>query len=159
MPSRLSEHDRQVLSETAFPPRQLELEITESVAIKGAEVVEGLLLALRSRGIAIALDDFGTGFSSLSYLDRLPADRIKIDRCFVEALTSGVRGARIAELVIPLGNTLGMTVLAEGVETEIQAARLRDLGCHEAQGFLYARPVPLTELLVWLDQWKQQQAS
>lgn len=144
-----------MVAETGIPVEQLELEITESVAIKGAETVETLLHAIRQRGIAIALDDFGTGFSSLSYLDRLPADRIKIDRSFVEALNGGIRGARIAEIVIPLGHTLGMTVLAEGVETEAQAARLVELGCHEAQGFLYARPMPLPDLLEWLTRCSQ----
>ena len=138
------------LAESGMPSSALELEITESVAIMGAEAVEAHLNALRGRGIAIALDDFGTGFSSLSYLDRLPADRIKIDRSFVNALDSGERGARIAEMVIPLGKRLDMIVLAEGVETEAQAARLIELGCQEAQGFLYAKPMPLPDLLTWL---------
>ena len=138
------------LADSGMPSDALELEITESVAIMGAESVEHHLKALRDRGIAIALDDFGTGYSSLSYLDQLSADRIKIDRSFVNALDSGERGVRIAEMVIPLGKQLGMIVLAEGVETEAQAARLVELGCQEVQGFLYARPMPLPDLLAWL---------
>jgi diguanylate cyclase (GGDEF)-like protein len=139
------------LDASGTPPEGLELEITESVALMGADYVEGLLRAVKQRGISVAIDDFGTGYSSLSYLDRLPADRLKIDRSFVNALHAGERGARIAEMVIPLGNQLGMKVLAEGIETAEQAERLTQLGCHEAQGYLYARPMPLQELLAWLE--------
>jgi EAL domain-containing protein (putative c-di-GMP-specific phosphodiesterase class I) len=107
------------------------------------------LQALRSTGIAIAIDDFGTGFSSLSYLDQLPADRVKIDRAFVHALDSG-SGRRIADMIVPLGHKIGLKVLAEGVETEAQAAILKELGCDEVQGYLYGRPMPLDQLLAWL---------
>ena len=122
------------------------------------DAVERILHAIKQRGISVAIDDFGTGYSSLSYLDRLPADRIKIDRSFVNALGVGERGARIAEMVIPLGRQLGMKVLAEGIETEEQAARLRRLGCHEAQGYLYARPMRLPDLLGWLAEHKEKRA-
>ena len=128
----------------------LELEITESVAIMGSDQVESLLQRIRERGVSIAIDDFGTGYSSLAYLDRLPVDRLKIDRSFVQVLNTRTRGARIAELVIPLGQQLGLSVLAEGVETREQADYLRGLGCHEAQGYLYAKPMPLDELQAWL---------
>ena len=141
------------LADSGMPANRLELEVTESVAIIGAELVEQYFEALKRRGIAIAIDDFGTGFSSLSYLDRLPADRIKIDRAFVNALDNGdpgARGARIAEMVVPLGRRLGMKVLAEGVETEAQAERLRELGCDDVQGFLFARPMMLADLKAWL---------
>ncbi|MEW6514902.1 MAG: EAL domain-containing protein [Pseudomonadota bacterium] len=144
------------LAASEIPPELVELEITESVALLGADSVARLLQGVKQRGISIAIDDFGTGYSSLSYLDRLPADRIKIDRSFVNALHAGERGARIAEMVIPLGNQLGLRVLAEGIETAEQAARLRQLGCHEAQGYLYARPMPLPDLLVWLSERKPQ---
>ena len=136
-----------------MPADRLELEITESAAILGAGLVEQYLHELKKRGVGIAIDDFGTGFSSLSYLDRLPADRIKIDRAFVNALDNGdpgARGARIAEMVVPLGRKLGMKVLAEGIETEAQARRLGELGCDDGQGFLYARPMPIEELKLWL---------
>jgi diguanylate cyclase (GGDEF)-like protein len=140
----------EALKNERIPASHLELEITESVAIVGAERVEDLLHQIRQRGVSIAIDDFGTGYSSLAYLDRLPVDRIKIDRSFVQVLNTQTRGARIAELVIPMGQQLGLTVLAEGVETREQAEFLRGLGCHEAQGFLYAQPLPLAELLQWL---------
>ena len=138
------------LAATGSRPQDLELEITESVAMMGAESIGATIAALKARGIAVAIDDFGTGFSSLSYLDRLPADRVKIDRSFVSALDSDQRGARIAEMVIPLGRMLGMKVLAEGVETDAQVARLRKLGCHEAQGYHFCRPLPLAEALDWV---------
>jgi diguanylate cyclase (GGDEF)-like protein len=130
-------------------PEALELEVTESVAALGMELMIERLQALRSTGIAIAIDDFGTGFSSLSYLDQLPADRVKIDRAFVHALDSG-SGRRIADMIVPLGHKIGLKVLAEGVETEAQAAILKELGCDEVQGYLYGRPMPLDQLLVWL---------
>lgn len=140
----------EALAETGVPPQCLELEITESVAVMGMERVAALLQQIRARGIAVAIDDFGTGFSSLSYLDRFPADRLKIDRAFVSALDSGHAGARIAEMIVPLGQRLQMSVLAEGVETEAQANFLRQLGCDEVQGYLYAKPLALDELTAWL---------
>jgi diguanylate cyclase len=140
------------LGRSGVPPSSLELEITESVAVMGMERVASLLREIKSRGIAVAIDDFGTGFSSLSYLDRLPADRLKIDRAFVNSMDSGRLGARIAEMIVPLGHQLGMLVLAEGVETATQEALLRSMGCDEAQGYLYAKPMPLDQLLPWLAQ-------
>jgi EAL domain-containing protein (putative c-di-GMP-specific phosphodiesterase class I) len=142
----------EALRDTGMPPECLELEITESVAVMGMERVADVLGQIKARGIAVAIDDFGTGFSSLSYLDRLPADRLKIDRAFVVSLDSGRLGARIAEMIVPLGHQLGMQVLAEGVENETQAALLRSLGCDEAQGYLYAKPMRLEDLVPWLAQ-------
>lgn len=138
------------LVESGLSAASLELEITESVAIMGVDHVAAQLAGLRERGIAVAIDDFGTGYSSLSYLDRLPADRLKIDRAFVWALDSEKPGARIVEMVIPLGRHLKMKVLAEGVENEQQAEILRNCGCDEAQGYLFARPMPFDDLMNWL---------
>ena len=140
----------QALAETGAPADALELEITESVAIMGQEYVKQSLTELRSRNIAIAIDDFGTGYSSLSYLGSLPADRLKIDRAFVSVLGSNKPGARIAELVIPLGKQLNMKVLAEGIETKEQLDILRSMGCDEGQGWYFAKALPLDELIVWL---------
>lgn len=137
-------HDKQIA------PDCLELEVTESVSMVGMERVAAVMREIRSRQVAVAIDDFGTGFSSLSYLDQLPADRLKIDRAFVELLETERPGARIARMIVPLGHQLGMKVLAEGVETERQVAILRDLGCDEAQGYLYARPMPFEVLCEWL---------
>jgi len=140
----------QALSDQQVSARHLELEITESVTALGIRHVANLLNEIRSRGVAIAIDDFGTGFSSLSYLDRLPADRIKIDRSFIQTLDKA-QGARIAEMIVPLGHQLDLTVLAEGVETEEQLGALKALGCDEVQGYLLAQPMPLDELVAWLD--------
>ncbi|MBS1197241.1 MAG: hypothetical protein H6R18_1026 [Proteobacteria bacterium] len=141
-----------VLAETGTPPNLLELEITESVAMFGQADFESRLVALRARGIGVAIDDFGTGFSSLSYLDRLGASCLKIDRSFVLALHSGRPGARIAEMVIGLGGRLGMRVLAEGVETPEQVDLLSEMGCDEAQGWFYGKGVVQEELMQWLEQ-------
>lgn len=138
------------LREAGLPADSLELEITESVAVMGIERVSALLEQIKARGIAVAIDDFGTGFSSLSYLDRLPADRLKIDRAFITALDSGDATARIAEMIVPLGHRLGMQVLAEGVETASQAQALLQLGCDEVQGYLYGKPMPLDAFTAWL---------
>jgi diguanylate cyclase (GGDEF)-like protein len=148
-PQFLAELDA-ALHAAGLPPQCLELEVTESVAVMGLERAVDLLQQVKDRGIAVAIDDFGTGFSSLSYLDRLPADRLKIDRAFVSALDLGAAGARIAEMIVPLGKRLGMQVLAEGVETPAQAEALLQLGCDEVQGYLYGRPMPLDSFMAWL---------
>jgi len=148
-PDFLDRLDR-ALREHDVAPHHLELEITESVTALGIRHVVKLLADIRARGIAIAIDDFGTGFSSLSYLNRLPADRIKIDRSFIQTLDKP-QGARIAEMIVPLGHHLGLTVLAEGVETEAQLDALQALGCDEAQGYLLAQPMPLGKLKQWLE--------
>ncbi|MDD0837824.1 EAL domain-containing protein [Curvibacter sp. HBC61] len=139
-----------ILQASQLAPEQLELEVTESVAILGLDRVSALLESIRELGVGIAIDDFGTGFSSLSYIDRLPAHRLKIDRAFIENLDSEHRGARIARIIIPLGHQLGMKVVAEGVETREQIKVLQELGCDEVQGYFYARPMPYDELLTWL---------
>jgi len=100
--------------------------------------------------VSIAIDDFGTGFSSLSHLQRLQVDRLKIDRTFVTEITGSARGSSIAEMVIQLGRNLGLSVIAEGVEDERQAHILRTLGCPLAQGFLYSRPLSPEALQEWL---------
>lgn len=140
-----------ILAETRTPPELLELEITESVAMFGQADFEARLRALRKRGIGVAIDDFGTGFSSLSYLDRLGASCLKIDRSFVLALDSDRPGARIAEMVIGLGGRLGMRVLAEGVETHEQVTTLSQMGCGEAQGWFYGKALPQDDLMQWLE--------
>jgi EAL domain-containing protein (putative c-di-GMP-specific phosphodiesterase class I) len=130
------------------------LEVTESVAMTGADHVREVLSRLKALGVTIAIDDFGTGFSSLSYLDRLPVDRLKIDKSFVSTINGNTEGARIAEMVVDLGRKLGLTVIAEGVETAPQAGLLQRVGCHEGQGYLYGRPLPAEGLLDWLRAFK-----
>lgn len=141
---------RAALDATGAPPSRIELEITESIAMEEPDVLIELLDQIKRIGMSIAIDDFGTGFSSLSYLQRLRADRIKIDRSFVKEITSSMRGSSIAEMVIQLGHNLGLTVIAEGVEDERQANILSRLGCPLAQGFLFARPMTDSQLAAWL---------
>jgi diguanylate cyclase (GGDEF)-like protein len=131
-------------------PAQLELEITESVALSCWKQVADHLAAIRALGVAIAIDDFGTGFSSLSYLARLPADCLKIDRSFIRALDDQGSGTPIAAMVIQLAAQLGLRVLAEGVEDERQLRTLLALGCRAGQGLLYAPALEPDDLLPWL---------
>ena len=141
-----------ILKEHGLPPHTLELEITESVAMQGAGPVREVMLRLRELGLQMALDDFGTGFSSLSYLQLLPLHRLKIDRAFIGGMDKSKPNQILAETVVRLGQNLDLRVIAEGVETEAQAELLRHFGCHEAQGFHYARPMAGHELLEWLGQ-------
>ena len=128
------------LMETGLPPAQLTLEITESTAMDDAEATVRTLTTLRALGVSISIDDFGTGYSSLAYLQRFPVDSLKIDRSFVRQLPSGDGALAIVTAITGLAHTLGIKVVAEGVETADQAACLRELGCDRAQGFLYAKP-------------------
>ena len=141
---------RSALEESQAPPEFIELEITESMAMEEPDLLIKMLAQVKHTGVSIAIDDFGTGFSSLSYLQRLQVDRIKIDRAFVTEITGSARGSSIAEMVIQLGRNLGLSIIAEGVEDERQAQILRELGCPLAQGFLCARPMTVPALYDWL---------
>jgi EAL domain-containing protein (putative c-di-GMP-specific phosphodiesterase class I) len=121
------------------------LEITEGALVNDMQGTRAALMRLRSNGFRISLDDFGTGYSSLSYLQNLPIDLMKIDRSFVKDLHASPGSRAIATAIISMGHTLGLRVLAEGVETEEQAAMLRQWGCEDAQGYLYARPMPVEQ--------------
>ena len=138
------------LVDTGIPAQCLELEITESVAMEDAEFMLETLQLVRGLGISIAIDDFGTGYSSLSQLRQLPIDRLKIDRAFVSELSDKVSAGHIAAMVVELGRNLNLTVIAEGIETEAQALQLRQLGCHEGQGYLYAKPMTAIDVKEWL---------
>lgn len=135
-----------LLAETGIPARLLEIEVTESTFIGDSEAARAMLLGLRRLGIRVALDDFGTGFSSLSYLQQLPIDVLKIDRCFVAGLEAGGASARIVDTVVRLAHGLGARVVAEGVENHAQLEALRRLGCDSVQGFLLARPQPAADI-------------
>jgi diguanylate cyclase (GGDEF)-like protein/PAS domain S-box-containing protein len=134
------------LAESGVSPQRLELEITESVFLQKSEENLAVLHQLKSLGVSIVLDDFGTGYSSLSYLKMFPFDKIKIDRTFVEELASRADCASIVGAVINLGRSLDIGTVAEGVETPEQLTLLRAAGCREAQGYLFSRPVPVSEL-------------
>jgi diguanylate cyclase (GGDEF)-like protein len=141
---------RRALDDTGAPPDFIELEITESMAMEEPAALVEKLAHVKRTGVSIAIDDFGTGFSSLSHLQRLQVDRLKIDRTFVTEITGSARGSSIAQMVVQLGRNLGLSVIAEGVEDERQAQILRELGCPLAQGYLYSRPLSPENLLAWL---------
>jgi EAL domain-containing protein (putative c-di-GMP-specific phosphodiesterase class I) len=135
---------------TGVLPTQVEVEITESVAMRSFDTVCEKLSALRAIGVEVAIDDFGTGFSSLSYLQLLPADRLKIDRSFVMEIGATNDQQMIAEAVIQIASRVGMQVIAEGVETQQQADWMLRHSCWHAQGYLFAKPMECSELLTWL---------
>jgi diguanylate cyclase (GGDEF)-like protein len=135
----------EIVKRTGAKPELLRLELTESVLISNVEAVIAKMNALKAFGIGFAIDDFGTGYSSLSYLKRLPLDELKIDQGFVKDILIDPDDAAIARMVIALGRSLELDILAEGVETEQQRAFLAELGCHNYQGYLFSRPVPAQE--------------
>lgn len=128
---------------------ELELEITESIAMHEPRIVLGTLLAIKTTGARVAIDDFGTGFSSLTHLRQLPIDALKIDKSFIAEIANG-RGGLFAETITALGSKMGIATVAEGVETTEQAGFLRGLGCTYGQGYLYAAPMPLEALKDWI---------
>jgi diguanylate cyclase (GGDEF)-like protein/PAS domain S-box-containing protein len=130
------------LRATGLDPARLELELTESVLVQDQETAVKILRRLKGLGVQVAIDDFGTGYSSLSYLSRLPIDCLKVDQSFVQRCTSDSHDAAIVQAVISLARSLGMRVMAEGVETEEQFAFLKSLGCDEGQGYLFSKPLP-----------------
>jgi EAL domain-containing protein (putative c-di-GMP-specific phosphodiesterase class I) len=137
----LAEAVRRVLATSGLPAHLLVLEITESVAVDMAAHHLERLVELQALGVRLAIDDFGTGYSSLSYLRTLPVDVLKIDRAFAESIDGGTDQV-LLEAIVQLGHSLGIEVVAEGIEREDQAATLRRMGCRRAQGFLFHRPVP-----------------
>lgn len=149
----LTERVATILGECMLPPEVLELEITESIALDQPRHVISCLRDLRDLGVRISIDDFGTGYSSLGQLKALPIDCLKIDQSFVAEISSG-RGGMFVETIVALGQKLGLHTIAEGVETAEQAGFLRGLGCTDAQGYYYAKPMPLPELITWLENWQ-----
>ncbi|MBS3803566.1 MAG: EAL domain-containing protein [Oleiphilaceae bacterium] len=135
-----------ILEETGLPPQLLELEVTESVLLDGAEPVIELMQTLKAMGIRVALDDFGTGFSSLSYLRNLPTHQVKLDRSFVQETATDHRIAAIVQGVITMAHHMDMMVVAEGIETRAQQEDLARRHCDILQGYWFARPMPLAEL-------------
>jgi EAL domain-containing protein (putative c-di-GMP-specific phosphodiesterase class I) len=138
--------DKVTDASNGFPLSRLIIEITETLLMKDREVATVTLDRLRRMGVRFAIDDFGTGFSSLSYLQSFPFDKIKVDRSFVSAIANHKRSTTLRRSIIQLGYNLGMTSVAEGVETEQQLDLLRAEGCVEAQGFLFSRAVPAAKI-------------
>ncbi len=135
------------LKHSGLPPRRLELEITETLLLEKSAQVLATLHALRALGVRISMDDFGTGYSSLSYLRSFPFDKIKIDQSFVRDLGANREAQAIIRSIVSLGKGLGVTITAEGVETEAELSCLRAEGCHEGQGFLFSKARPHAEIV------------
>jgi EAL domain-containing protein (putative c-di-GMP-specific phosphodiesterase class I) len=133
---------RSIVDAAGIEPSLIELEITESQLMHDPEHASKVLRALGKAGLRVAIDDFGTGYSSLAYLTRFPLASLKIDRSFVSHALTDKADATIVRSIVEMAHTLGFTVVAEGVESGPQAEFLRDLGCEQAQGFLFARPMP-----------------
>ncbi|MEY4753955.1 MAG: hypothetical protein RJA44_1630, partial [Pseudomonadota bacterium] len=146
----LSERVARTLLDTRYPPQLLELELTESALMQREDQVLGTLQGLRGLGIGLAIDDFGTGYSSLAYLKRFAVDVLKIDRSFIADIPRDRDDMEIASAVIAMGHSLGLKVLAEGVETEAQLDFLRLKGCDRFQGYLGNRPLPVDAMTALL---------
>ena len=141
---------RAAIEDSGVSPRQIELEITESVAMGEGDRMIELFGRVKAMGLDIAIDDFGTGFSSLSHLQRMNVDRLKIDRAFISDIGGAGKGGDIAGLVCGLGDRLGIELIAEGIEQAEQAARLQAMGCQLGQGYHFARPMPADDWRAWL---------
>jgi len=144
------------ISEVGLDPQYLEVEITESVLMKHAEVATTILHDLRDKGVRVSLDDFGTGYSSLSYLRKFPLDTLKIDQSFVRQIAPNAEEAAIVNAIISMGQSLNLRVIAEGVETEDDLAFLKAHNCDEAQGYLFSRPLPAGDLVSWRESYRSQ---
>jgi EAL domain-containing protein (putative c-di-GMP-specific phosphodiesterase class I) len=131
------------LKNTGANPQRLKLELTESLLVENVQDIIEKMHMLKAKGVGFSLDDFGTGYSSLSYLKRLPLDQLKIDQSFVRDVLIDPNDAAIAKTVVALAQSLGLGVIAEGVETEAQQIFLADSGCHAYQGYLFSKPLPV----------------
>ncbi|MEO7558969.1 MAG: EAL domain-containing protein, partial [Nitrosospira sp.] len=141
---------------SGISPDRLELELTESVVMQGIDSTEQKLQELDALGVKVAIDDFGTGYSSLSYLRQFTVDRLKIDQSFVRDLPGNIDAEAIATAIVAMGLSLGLRIIAEGVETEAQAEFLQSVLCKEGQGYLYARPMEADEFEAWIAAWERQ---
>jgi len=148
-----------ILRETGLPANRLDLEITESVIIQRSEEVIARFQAFDDMGVRISIDDFGTGYSSLSYLKRFAIHQLKIDQSFVRDISSDPDDAAIVSAIIAISHSLGLNVVAEGVETAEQLAFLRSLGCDAAQGYYFSKPLSAEEFTRLLDGWSQQKRA
>lgn len=156
---RLVQRIEQILSQAGLAPTCLELEITETAAMRDVDFTTAILHDLRDMGVRIAMDDFGTGYSSLNYLKKFPLHALKIDRSFVQDLTDNPNDAAIITSIIALGHGLNLSVVAEGVETQAQLERLRSLQCEEMQGYWFSRPLTPAAATDFLVQHWQQRSS
>lgn len=153
---RLVQKIEQILEETAFPPNLIKLEITESVFFEHKEKAVEMLYQLRDIGIEINIDDFGTGYSNLSYLMQLPISTLKIDRSFITPIKKNRENIEIVEIIVMLARNLGMKVVAEGVETQIQIDQLKRLKCEAAQGYFFSKPMDIEEIMKFVEEFSKE---
>jgi EAL domain-containing protein (putative c-di-GMP-specific phosphodiesterase class I) len=139
-----------ILTSVGIAPELLTLELTEGVVVGDPELAVERMGELRALGVRISVDDFGTGYSSLTYLKGLPVDEVKIDKTFVDGLSEDPADRAVVRAVVDIAHTLGLRVVAEGVEQEQQMGLLRSLGVDEVQGYLQGRPMPAPEIALWL---------
>jgi len=144
--------DQSAIETHGIPGGMLEIELTESSLMENVDRVQARLKELKALGVSLSLDDFGTGYSSLAYLKQFSLDKLKIDRSFVRGLPDQRESAVIVASIAGLARALGLATVAEGVETEAQARHLRELGCDQLQGYLFAKPLPLQTLERWMGQ-------
>jgi EAL domain-containing protein (putative c-di-GMP-specific phosphodiesterase class I) len=137
-----------IINRTGADPKKLKLEMTESLLLHDVEDIIAKMIALKAKGVGFSLDDFGTGYSSLSYLKRLPLDQVKIDQSFVRDVLTDSNDATIARTIVALAQSMGLAVIAEGVETEAQRDFLATNGCTAYQGYLFGRPMPVEDFLL-----------
>jgi Amt family ammonium transporter len=142
---------REALNKSAIPPACLKIELTESVAMNDAPSTEQTMSELRALGVRLSIDDFGTGYSSLSYLRHFPVNTLKIDKSFVSAMEDEPENSAIVNTIVALGRSLGLQVVAEGVETLDQLERLKSIDCDAAQGYLFSKPVSSDAVKAVLD--------
>lgn len=145
---------RGTLSDKAVRPEQIHIEITESLLMEAQEKAKAALDKCRAFGLGISIDDFGSGYSSLGYLHRFPIDTLKIDQSFIRALSAGEASHALVKAIIAMAHALDMDVIAEGIETPQDALLLRDFGCAQAQGYWFAKPMPLDAALKFVKEWQ-----
>ena len=142
------------ITESSIQPNRLKLELTESIFVEDYNIIIDKMAKIKALGIMISLDDFGTGFSSLSYLKRLPIDELKIDQSFVSDLITSTESEAIVESIIRLGQSLNMSVIAEGVENEAQKEKLMKMNCKKFQGYLFTKPLQAEDIESLITKWK-----
>jgi EAL domain-containing protein (putative c-di-GMP-specific phosphodiesterase class I) len=149
------------LSNSSFPAEQLTLEITEGIFIEDLQYLIPVLKSIRSLGVKLSMDDFGTGYSSLSLLKQLPIDELKIDKSFIDNITTHDEDRLMVLNIIDIAHNLGIQVVAEGIEHEEQSLSLNDLGCHLQQGYFFCKPLTLDQLVDYCEQtnWTFDQAA
>lgn len=157
--ANLSQMILRAVAESGLPPRHLELEITESVAVQKPEAVRAILAPLRRLGVRLAVDDFGTGHSNLAILTQFKFDTFKIDRSFIDGTPHDTQATAIVDMMLGMARSLGMDIVGEGIETAQQAEYLARRGCHIGQGFFFSKPVSAPDIATLLERQMERKAS